>query len=139
MITNVHRNENLTSTAFGKGSRRLALALGLTLALAGCGAPAEYAATAAASSVDADAELDTVVHHIAPVEAPRGLVEDFARSRAALEPRGDFGVREGEVDWERFLGAMAEIEYQGYYTIDRETSDDRIADVKQAIEFFQRY
>jgi sugar phosphate isomerase/epimerase len=66
-------------------------------------------------------------------------IKDVLRSSVSVSGFREAPMGEGEVDWERFLGAMAEIEYQGFYTIDRETSADPVADVSQAIEFFHRY
>lgn len=66
-------------------------------------------------------------------------IKDVLRSSISVSGFREAPMGEGEVDWERFLGAMAEIEYQGFYTLDRETSDDPIADLSQSIDFFQHY
>ena len=44
-------------------------------------------------------------------------------------------VGEGDVNWAEYIAALREIEYDGYLTIERETGDDPIADIKKAADF----
>ena len=44
-------------------------------------------------------------------------------------------VGEGDVDWADYIGALREIGYDGYLTIERETGADPIADIVKAADF----
>lgn len=55
-------------------------------------------------------------------------------SRAAQEvPLGH-----GDIDWMSFLGLLEEIEYRGWLTIERETGENRAADVAAGVAFLRR-
>jgi sugar phosphate isomerase/epimerase len=41
---------------------------------------------------------------------------------------------DGEVQGDAFLGALAEVGFDGALAIEREAGDDRIADIKTAVE-----
>jgi sugar phosphate isomerase/epimerase len=43
----------------------------------------------------------------------------------------------GACDFAELAGALAEHDYRGYFTVERTTSDDPLADVGQAVEFLQ--
>ena len=44
----------------------------------------------------------------------------------------------GDIDWMEFLGVLEEIEYRGWLTIDRESGEDRLADVTEGVAFLRR-
>jgi L-ribulose-5-phosphate 3-epimerase len=55
-------------------------------------------------------------------------------SRAAQEvPLGH-----GDIDWMQFLAVLEEVEYRGYLVIERETGDNRVADVAAGVGFLRR-
>jgi sugar phosphate isomerase/epimerase len=55
-------------------------------------------------------------------------------SRAAQEvPLGH-----GDIDWLEFLGVLEEIEYRGWLTIERESGENRVADVTAGVAFLRR-
>jgi sugar phosphate isomerase/epimerase len=55
-------------------------------------------------------------------------------SRAAQEvPLGY-----GDIDWMMFVAVLEEIEYRGYLTVERESGDNRLADVSNGITFLRR-
>ena len=55
-------------------------------------------------------------------------------SRAAQEvPLGH-----GDIDWMKYLAALEEVEYRGWLTIERETGENRIADVAAGVAFLRR-
>jgi hypothetical protein len=89
--------------------RALPLVLALT---AGCGAVADDASRASQGDAGADVtavvadDLEGVVHHVAPVATPRGIVESWAVARA-LQPRD--GVTEADVDWASIVNLGKEI------------------------------
>jgi sugar phosphate isomerase/epimerase len=86
-----------------------------------------------------------LLHGFDPVQAARDLrekvVHTHARdcrkastSRAAQEvPLGY-----GDIDWMTFVETLEEIEYRGWLTIERESGDNRLADVERGIAFLRR-
>jgi len=59
----------------------------------------------------------------------------------ALETLGDFFVEtplgQGSVRWREYLGALKEIGYDGYLTIEREVGKDAAADIQMAVGFLK--
>jgi sugar phosphate isomerase/epimerase len=70
------------------------------------------------------------VYHSHAKDARKGRV-----SRAAQE----VPVGAGDIDWMAYLGALEEVEYRGWLTIERETGDNRVADVDAAVAFLRRF
>ncbi|MFO0946712.1 MAG: sugar phosphate isomerase/epimerase family protein [Planctomycetota bacterium] len=66
-------------------------------------------------------------------------VKDVLRSATTVSGYLETRMGDGELDWNRFFGAMAEIDYPGYFTVERETSNDPLSDVTQAVEFLKRF
>ena len=55
-------------------------------------------------------------------------------SRAAQEvPLGH-----GDIDWMKYLAALEEVEYRGWLTIERETGENRLAEVAEGVAFLRR-
>lgn len=48
-------------------------------------------------------------------------------------------IGEGDVDWDAYVGALREIGYDGYLTIERETGKDPVADIVLARDFLRKY
>ena len=48
-------------------------------------------------------------------------------------------VGEGDVNWDEYLTALVEIGYDGFYTIERETGADPVADIKKAMDFIKNH
>jgi sugar phosphate isomerase/epimerase len=46
-------------------------------------------------------------------------------------------VGEGDVNWDEYIGALREVGYNGYLTIERECGDDPAADIKKAADFIR--
>lgn len=46
---------------------------------------------------------------------------------------------EGGVDWNGYLGALVDIGYKGYLTIEREVGTDPISDITKAVKFLKAY
>ena len=44
----------------------------------------------------------------------------------------------GDIDWMQFLSLLEEVEYRGWLTVERESGDDRLADVKAGVAFLRR-
>lgn len=45
----------------------------------------------------------------------------------------------GNVDFDRYIKALADIGYGGFLTIEREVGEDPIKDIQEAVEFLKRY
>ncbi len=45
----------------------------------------------------------------------------------------------GDIDWMELLGALEEVEYRGYLTVERESGDNRLADVAAGVAFLRRF
>ncbi|HUW59035.1 MAG TPA: sugar phosphate isomerase/epimerase family protein [Planctomycetota bacterium] len=59
--------------------------------------------------------------------------------RTAEGKHREVPLGEGDVRWEEYLGAMAEIGYEGFFTIEREAGDDPVKDVTDAIAFLRKF
>jgi len=76
-----------------------------------------------------------------PYEAARALqgrvihahARDARRAAAQEVPLGH-----GDIDWMMLAGVLAEIEYQGWLTVVRESGDRRVADVTEGVAFLRR-
>ena len=79
----------------------------------------------------ADESLDALSNHVVHVHAKDG-VRDLAQGRGVEVPLG-----RGTVDFPTLLGKLEERSYRGYFTIEREHSDNPIADVANAVKYLQ--
>lgn len=66
-------------------------------------------------------------------------VKDVARSGSSIAGFKEASVGEGSIDWELLLGAFEEIGYHGYFTIERETNDRRVDEIRKAMEYLTRF
>jgi sugar phosphate isomerase/epimerase len=80
-----------------------------------------------------------------PCESGRSLRGRIAHvhARDARRSRANRGAQEtplghGDIDWMAFLGMLEEIEYRGWLTIERESGDNRLADVTEGVGFLRR-
>ena len=81
-----------------------------------------------------------------PYESARALhskiVHGHAKdARAANASRAgqEVPLGHGDIDWLRYLGVLEEINYRGWLTIERETGDQRAADVAAGVAFLRRF
>jgi L-ribulose-5-phosphate 3-epimerase len=136
--------ESLTELS-GHGDRiggRLALETGLesgaTLAAhlksydTGCLAANLDPANLLLHGFDVYAAVHDLTGKIAQVHA-----KDGRRARASLAAR-EVALGTGDIDWLRFLESLQEIEYRGWLTVERETGDNRAADVASGVAFLRR-
>lgn len=64
-----------------------------------------------------------------------GGIEDLRMEDYILEtPLGD-----GDVDFVAWMNALADIGYQGYFTIEREVGKDPTEDIQKAVDFLKQY
>src|SRR5262249_41638737 len=61
-----------------------------------------------------------------------------ARTAGASRAAQEVPLGHGDIDWLFFLGVLAEIDYHGWLTIERESGDSRRADVAAGVEFLRR-
>ena len=62
-----------------------------------------------------------------------------ARSAGASRSAEEVPLGHGDIDWLELLGALEEVEYRGYLTVEREGGDDRLADVAAGVAFLRRF
>jgi sugar phosphate isomerase/epimerase len=44
----------------------------------------------------------------------------------------------GDIDWMQYLGVLEEVEYRGWITVERDSGDNRLADVSNGVGFLRR-
>ncbi|MFP4057464.1 MAG: sugar phosphate isomerase/epimerase family protein [Candidatus Brocadiia bacterium] len=85
-----------------------------------------------------------VMNGFDPVRGVHELADLIVHTHAKDAVRHDDGSKEevplgeGQVSWERYMAALAEVGYEGYYTIEREGGGDPVADVAAAKRFLER-
>lgn len=62
-----------------------------------------------------------------------------ARSASASGTAQEVPLGHGDIDWMQFLGILEEVEYRGWLVIERDTGDNRPADVSNAVGFLRRF
>lgn len=70
--------------------------------------------------------------HIAGVH-----VKDVVRTGSTVSGFLEVPLGEGEIDWPRLAGELESVGYGGYYTVERETGENRLRDVTGAVEFLK--
>jgi sugar phosphate isomerase/epimerase len=79
-----------------------------------------------------------------PVRGVYELADFIVHTHAKDGIRNDDGSRrevpvgQGAVPWDRYVGALRKIGYEGFYTIERESGEDPVADVAAAHRFLAR-
>jgi sugar phosphate isomerase/epimerase len=75
--------------------------------------------------------------------ALRGLIRHGhakdARQSSASRTAQEVPLGHGDIDWMRYLGVLEEVEYRGWLTVERESGDDRLADVAAGVAFLRRF
>jgi sugar phosphate isomerase/epimerase len=61
-----------------------------------------------------------------------------ARSTTANRTAGEVPLGHGDIDWMRLLATLEEIEYRGWMVVERESGDQRVADVSDGVKFLRR-
>ena len=73
-----------------------------------------------------------------PTEVYHAFAVGGVAALAACKGFRETPLGEGDVDWEAYLGALREIGYDGFLTIERETGDDPERDVRLAAAFLKK-
>ena len=70
---------------------------------------------------------------------PKVIYDHFAEGGIEALNVADYFIEtpvgEGDVDWKEYFAALAEVGFDGFLTIERETGADPIADIKKAASF----
>ena len=78
-----------------------------------------------------------------PTQDPANVYHSFAVGgvEALNACRGfkETPLGEGKVDWKSYLGALREIGYDGFLTIEREAGSNPEADIEKAVSFLREY
>ncbi len=61
-----------------------------------------------------------------------------ARESGSSRQAQEVPMGHGDIDWLACLGALEEIDYHGYLTVDREGGTDRLSDVAAGVKFLRR-
>ena len=87
-----------------------------------------------------------LLHGFDPYESARALqgriahahAKDARKSSASLAAR-EVPLGHGDINWMQFLAVLEEVEYRGWLTIARESGEQRLADVANAVAFLRRF
>jgi sugar phosphate isomerase/epimerase len=87
-----------------------------------------------------------LLHGHDPYESARALRGRIAHAHArdarragASRSAQEVPLGHGDIDWMELLGALEEVEYRGYLTVERESGDNRLADVAAGVAFLRRF
>ncbi len=61
-----------------------------------------------------------------------------ARSASASRAAQEVPLEHGDIDWLQYLSVLEEVEYRSWLTIERETGENRLADVAAGVGFLRR-
>jgi L-ribulose-5-phosphate 3-epimerase len=61
-----------------------------------------------------------------------------ARQTSPSRSAQEVPLGHGDIDWLRFLGVLEEVEFRGWMTIERETGENRLADIASGVAFLRR-
>jgi sugar phosphate isomerase/epimerase len=61
-----------------------------------------------------------------------------ARRSSASRAAQEVPLGHGDIDWVLFLGTLEEVGYRGWLAVERETGNDRLADVRNGVAFLKR-
>ena len=62
-----------------------------------------------------------------------------ARSSTVSRGASEVPIGAGDIEWMSFIGNLVAIEYRGWVVVKRETSEDRVHDVTQGVNFLKRF
>jgi sugar phosphate isomerase/epimerase len=61
-----------------------------------------------------------------------------ARQASASRASQEVALGHGDLDWLKLLGTLEEVEYRGWMVVERETGDNRLAEVAAGVAFLRR-
>lgn len=133
--------------ALGQYGDRVGASLALEAGLESGEVLAGYLARFDSGSLGANLDpANLLINGFDPYESARALrgrivhahAKD-ARKAGASRAAQEVPLGHGDINWMQFLGVLEEVEYRGYLTVERETGDDRRADVAAGVAFLRRF
>ena len=86
-----------------------------------------------------------LLHNFDPYESIQALGRRIlhvhakdARQASASRAAQEVPLGHGDIDWLKLLGTLEEVEYRGWLVIERESGDNRRADVAAGVAFLRR-
>ena len=86
-----------------------------------------------------------LLHGFSPFDSMRALRGRIvhvhahdARHSSASRTAQEVPLGHGDIDWMMFLAVLEEIEYSGYLVVECEAGDNRVADVRNGVDFLRR-
>ncbi len=86
-----------------------------------------------------------LMHGFDPYQGVRALAGRIAHAHAkdaravtASRSAQEVPLGHGDIDWMLFLSVLEEVEYHGWLTVERESGDNRLADVAAGVAFLRR-
>ncbi len=86
-----------------------------------------------------------LMHGFDPYESVRAvagrIVHTHAKDARAVTPNRsgqEVPLGHGDIDWLQFLSVLEEVEYRGWLTIERESGENRLADIAGGVAFLRR-
>jgi sugar phosphate isomerase/epimerase len=86
-----------------------------------------------------------LLHGFDPYSAVQALSRRIAHSHAkdarqssASRAAQEVPLGHGDIDWMKYLAMLEEVEYRGWLTIERETGENRLAEVAAGVSFLRR-
>ena len=86
-----------------------------------------------------------LMHGFDPYESVRALASRLvhthakdARAVTASRAAAEVPLGHGDIDWLKYLSLLEEVDYRGWLTIERESGENRLADVSAGVAFLRR-
>jgi L-ribulose-5-phosphate 3-epimerase len=87
-----------------------------------------------------------LVHGFDPYASARVLVGKIlhahakdARQAGTSRVAQEVPLGHGDIDWMQYLAVLEEVDYRGWLTVERESGDNRLADVAAGVAFLRRF
>jgi sugar phosphate isomerase/epimerase len=134
-------------TALGRHGDRTGTSLALETGLEAGHVLAAYLASFDTGALTANLDpANLLVNGFDPIESARALTGRIAHSHARDARKGsasraavEVPLGHGDIDWLSYLETLEEIEYRGWLAIERESGNNRLADVAAGVAFLRRF
>jgi L-ribulose-5-phosphate 3-epimerase len=126
---------------------RAGTALALETGLESGAALRQYLARFDTGSLGANLDpANLVMHGFDPYEGTRALHGKIlqvhakdARQSSASRSAQEVPLGHGDLDWMQLFGVLEEVEYRGWLTVERESGENRLADVQAGVALLRRF
>jgi sugar phosphate isomerase/epimerase len=86
-----------------------------------------------------------LLHGFDPYESTRALRGRIAhchardaRTASASRSAQEVPLGHGDIDWMQFVAVLEEVEYRGWLTVERQSGENRLADIAEGVKFLRR-